>query len=113
MDQLLLRNNLGAASEAGFPRPGDADAKGRCWERVESWRFSLAKPVSTPAAAVILNLQIHTQEKTTDAMQHSNAHEGGNKITCVHVRDTPIHITDTQIAAMANSLQLQMTRRYL
>lgn len=50
-------NHLGAASGAACPRPGDVGGTGRCWERAESWRFSLAKPVSTPAAAVILHLQ--------------------------------------------------------
>lgn len=56
-----LQNYLGAASAVGFPRPSDVDGMGRCWERAESWRFSLAKPVSTPAAAVMLNLQVHNR----------------------------------------------------
>lgn len=47
--------NLGAASGAGAPRPGDA-GMGRFCERAESWRFNFAKPVSTPAAAVMVKL---------------------------------------------------------
>lgn len=45
---------LGGPSGAGFAKLG---GMGRCWERAESWRLSFAKPVSTPAAAVIPNLQ--------------------------------------------------------
>lgn len=49
--------DLGAAAGAGFARPAEDGGMGRCCERAESWRLSLAKPVSTPAAAVILSLQ--------------------------------------------------------
>lgn len=48
---------LGGPSGAGFAGPAKVGGMGRCWERAESWRFSFAKPVSTPAAAVIPNLQ--------------------------------------------------------
>lgn len=53
---------LGGPSGVGFARPAKVGGMGRCWERAESWRLSFAKPVSTPAAAVIPNLR---KEKVT------------------------------------------------
>lgn len=54
---LCVITYLGGPSGAGFARPAKVGGPGRCWERAESWRLSFAKPVSTPAAAVIPNLQ--------------------------------------------------------